>query len=166
MATRLQNPKELRGPALGEWEETKRVFLPGGGTMYVPLPFAAITGGKEQSPKYLWRGEPGEGSVEVELISYYQALRLGPVQFDALMRERLTPKGGKLLGKLETLRVANYETFYHLFQVTLDEDPTVARYGAYARTLTRNGGLLFAVTHADQARVDELAKAVLATLVV
>lgn len=163
MALRQRTSKELPGPPLGEWEETKRVALPGGGTMYVPLAFALIVNPKEQSPKYLWRGEPGEGSITVELASWHRAMRLDRARYHMLMQERLATRDGILTGDFETLTISGHETFYGLFQLAGDV-PTATPFGAHARILTRNAGLLFEAMDADPLRVDRLARAVLSTL--
>lgn len=167
MALRSRNTQELHGPPLGEWEESKRVSLPGGGIMYVPLTFSSTTDlrARDPLPKYRWRGEPGDGSIEVELIGYHRAMRLNRARYTQMMKERIEEREGALLGDLETLTVRGYETLYGHYRLTHAAFPTVVQFGAYARVLTRNAGLLFAVEHPDPDRLDPFAKAVLATLV-
>lgn len=167
MALRSRNTQELHGPPLGEWEESKRVSLPGGGIMYVPLTFSSTTDlrARDPLPKYRWRGEPGDGSIEVELIGYHRAMRLNRARYTQMMKERIEEREGTLLGDLETLTVRGYETLYGHYRLTHAAFPTVVQFGAYARVLTRNAGLLFAVEHPDPDRLDPFAKAVLATLV-
>jgi hypothetical protein len=167
MALRSRNAQELHGPALDAWEESKRVSLPGGGVMYVPVSFASTTDlrAKEPSPKYRWRGEPGEGMIEVELIGYHRAMLLNRTRYSQMMKESIEERDGTILGDLETMTVSGYETFYGRYRLTHAAFPTVVQFGAYARILTRNTGLLFAIEHPDPERLDAFAKAVLATLV-
>ena len=167
MALRSRNAQELHGPPLGEWEESKRVALPGGGIMYVPATFVSTTDlrAKDPLPKYRWRGEPGDGTIEVELIGYHRAMRLNQARYSQMMQERVEEREGTILGDLETMTVSGYETFYGHYRLTHAAFPTIVQFGAYARILTRNTGLLIAVEHPDQQRLDPFAKAVLATLV-
>ncbi|MCA1667332.1 MAG: hypothetical protein LC793_08025 [Thermomicrobia bacterium] len=167
MALRSRNAQDLHGPALDAWEESKRVSLPGGGIMYVPATFASTTDlrAKEPLPKYRWRGEPGDGTIEVELIGYHQAMRLNPARYSETMKERIEEREGTILGDLETMIVSGYETLYGHYRLTHAAYPTVVQFGAYARILTRNAGLLFAFEHPEPERLDPFAKAVLATLV-
>jgi hypothetical protein len=167
MALRSRNAQELHGPALDAWEESKRVSLPGGGVMYVPVSFASTTDlrAKEPLPKYRWRGESGEGMIEVELIGYHRAMLLNRTRYSQMMKESIEERDGTILGDLETMTVSGYETFYGRYRLTHAAFPTVVQFGAYARILTRNTGLLFAIEHPDPERLDAFAKAVLATLV-
>lgn len=167
MALRSRNAQALQGPALDEWAESKRVSLPGGGIMYVPATFASTTDlrAKEPLPKYRWRGEPGEGMIEVELIGYHRAMRLNHARYSQSMKESIEERDGTIIGDLETMTVSGYETLYGHYRLTHAAFPTVVQFGAYARILTRNTGLLFAIEHPDAERLDPFAKAVLATLV-
>lgn len=167
MALRSRNVQALQGPALDEWAESKRVSLPGGGIMYVPATFVSTTDlrAKEPLPKYRWRGEPGDGMIEVELIGYHRAMRLNRARYSQTMKESIEERDGTILGDLETMTVSGYETLYGHYRLTHAAFPTVVQFGAYARILTRNTGLLFVVEHPDPERLDPFAKAVLATLV-
>lgn len=167
MALRSRNAQAIQGPALDEWAESKRVSLPGGGIMYVPVTFASTTDprAKEALPKYRWRGEPGEGMIEVQLIGYHRAMRLNQARYSQSMKESIEERNGTIIGDLETMTVSGYETLYGHYRLTHAAFPTVVQFGAYARILTRNTGLLFAIEHPDPERLDPFAKAVLATLV-
>ena len=167
MALRSRNAQDMHGPALGEWAESKRVSLPGGGIMYVPVTFTSTTDlrAKEPLPKYRWRGEPGDGTVEVELIGYHRAMRLNRARYSEMMKESIEERDGAILGELETMTVSGYETFYGRYRLTHAAFPTIVQFGAFARILTRNAGLLIAIEHPDPDRLDSFAKAVLATLV-
>lgn len=166
MAVSQRKTEELRGPALADWEESKRVALPGGGTMYVPLSFVAVppTLGREQSPKYAWRDAEGAVSVTVELISWHHAMQLTAARYARTMRQGIEAQGGTLLGEIEPLMVNGYGALYGRFRHAAAADTDVAAYGVYARLLTRNAGFLFEAMHPDRAGVDRLAKAVLLTL--
>ncbi len=165
MALRTRTTKELSGPPMAEWGETTRVFLPGGGVMYVPVTFTPATNLKERLPKHVWRSEADEASIAIELISYHRAMLLDRARFGRTMAESIAQKGGTEIGDLETLTVSGFETFYGRYCLTSDAEPAVVQCRAYARILTRNSGLLFEAEHPDMDRLDRLAKAVLATLV-
>lgn len=168
MALQSRNVKELPGLPLDGWEETKRVTLPGGGTMSVPLAFLSTQNPKERTPKYVWRGEAGEGSIALELIAYHHAAQIDRARFNPATRDGakagVALPGGALIGEIETLTVSGCDTIYARYRLAPTEANPEPLFAAYARILTPNAGLLFEATHADLARVDQLAKAVLATL--
>lgn len=140
-------------------------MLPGGGAMYVPRAFVAAVNARDRQPHYVWRGEAGAGSIAVELISYHRARQLDAVWLRAFMQERVERKRGVLIGEVELLILDGCETLYGNSGPAPHDDATEGPYGAYARILTRTGGLLIEVEHPDRDAADQLARAVLATLV-
>lgn len=168
MAVQPRNTREVPGLPLAGWDETKRVILPGGGTMSVPFSFVSANNPKERTPKYVWRGGEGEGSIALELIAYHHAAQIDRARFDSASKEGLkpgtAPSVGALVGEIESLTVGGCATIYARYRLAPTEAAPEPLFAAYARILTPNAGLLFEATHPDLERVDQLAKAIFATL--